>query len=187
VRRINLVISTAVGIGLIVPGLSACSSSSTPSSTTPTTSMPSASASPSPTGASTEALAAYNGMVKTMVSMFNTGEFDTSLSLYTDGAAQQQLVADVALLRRNGYITIGSPSDDPAITSVNTLSHPETVSITDCWDTANWRDVYATNTAAGPVQATDKPATQATATVTDESVGWRVTTFTIGSTPCTSK
>ena len=186
-RRTKLVITVA-GVGLVMASAAACSSNATPAAA-PTTSALTVSASPSPsaTGPSTQALAAYNGMVKLMESMFAAAEFNSSISSYTYGTAQQQLVTDVSELRTSGYMTVGSLSNDPAVSSVNTLTHPETVTITDCWDASKWRYVYATDTAAGPVQATNKPATVATATVTDESFGWRVTTFTIGSTPCTVK
>ena len=124
-------------------------------------------------------------MVKTMISMFSNGEFSNDLNLYTTGAAQTELFNDVAFLRNNHLVMRGGPDNDPQVTAVNSGATPQTVTITDCWDTHAWTTVYAADPTTGPVQQTGKPPTQAVATVTDLSIGWRVTQFTISaSTPC---
>jgi hypothetical protein len=135
----------AVGLAFLVPaGCTATGDTAHPLPGTTSSTSSEASTSSNPTvsvvdKAKQEALTAYRAMWQDFVTAGRTSDWQSpQLAQHATGIALQNLSRGLYADHQNGVVSKGEPVLEPAVSSVEPVTDPEKVVITDCGDSTNF-------------------------------------------------
>ncbi|MGW5355268.1 hypothetical protein ACWERV_32705 [Streptomyces sp. NPDC004031] len=158
-----------------------CSSSGSDSNHAPSTAPLTTTTSPTPdrtAQAQTQAVAAYEGMWRTAVQVYASGDLtDPDLPKFAADKALANIKVTGAYYQDHGMSVKGEPSLAPKVTSVSFAKTPYTAAITDCVDSTHYTEVYRATGKAAPRSASRRHVV--TAVVDFNGTSWIVSDFTI--------
>lgn len=165
-------------------GVAGCSSSKPAPEPAPST--PSASPSPTQDPNATAALAAYKGLIATMVSMDKYAQPSNDVYKYASGAALTMTLGSVDTMRKGGIVMTGSPVLRNVATTLDMSETPPTAVIASCLDSTHWGPVYMTDPSKSAEQVGHPNGPHPVQVVVQkQAAGWRVTQWTVdGSRSC---
>jgi hypothetical protein len=179
VARAVLVVSTAA------VAVSACGSTAAPSpgaigssgSASPTSAASPTSVTPADL-ARQAATATYLGMWQQMVAAGTTSDWQSpKLAQYATGDALNTIARSLYGDHLNGVVTKGTPTNNPAVSSVDPQNDPTTVMISDCGNDSGWLKYKANGQLLNNTPGGRRKITAEVKRQTDGS--WRVTRFAV--------
>lgn len=149
----NRSITAAAALGITAALLlSGCGSSDKPSAKSSTPSVAPSSTDPN-AAAKTQVLAAYHGMWDAKLKLYATGSFNgVNLEQFAHDKALAEIKQTAFYYQDHNSVMRGKPILLPTVTAISTSAQPNTATITDCVDTANYTQVDKTTGKSVQVQ-----------------------------------